>query len=91
MRTSAVQIPSRQLAKVPSDWQTPNVTGVFPSWHPSADPQISGQSPYPSPYGSQSAMYPIQSVDSPSYGSRQAQCIQDIPLPRLRPHLRIHL
>lgn len=78
------------VLEVPPDWQPPNVTGVYPSWHPSSDPRITGQSPYLSPNGSasmssQSAMYPMQSSASASAfpsaatpdRSQQAQSLAD--------------
>lgn len=39
----------------PPDWQSPNVTGVWPSWHPSSDPSLAGFSPSPSPQASSQA------------------------------------
>ena len=47
---------------MPLDWQSQNVTGIFPSWHPSSDPSIAGQSPYPSPEYSASASSPLPST-----------------------------
>lgn len=47
--SSELPTPPEQIASVPLNWRSQNVTGIFRSWHPSSDPSIAGQSPYPSP------------------------------------------